>query len=205
MMSWLRQHRDALRTALRRLLDAPLNAFLGALVLGIVLALPATGEMLIQNFLTLAGLVSTRPQVSLFMNVDAPEASVRKVEELLRQNTAVERSRYVPKAEALARLKKNEGLAEAIDSLPRNPLPDAFVVLPRSEVPSRIESLRSELAALPQVAQAQLDSAWVKRLDALVQAGRSTLLVLALFLGIALLAVSFNTIRLQILTQQDEI
>lgn len=205
MNAWFRHHKDALGTALRRLWNAPLNALLGALVLGIVLALPATGEMLISNFLTMAGLVSTKPQISVFMNVDTPDAVVQQVGEALRKNPAVLESRFVPKLDALSRLKKSEGLGEIIDSLPKNPLPDAYIVQPKVESPQKLEALRAELAKLPQVAQVQLDTAWVKRLDALLQVGRTSLLILAVFLGIALLAVSFNTIRLQILTQRDEI
>lgn len=205
MISWLRHHRDALGTALRRLKDAPLNALLGTLVLGIVLALPATGEMLISNFLTLAGLVSTRPQVSVFMAVDAPAGASAALGEAMKQNPAVLDIHFVPRADALARLKTNEGLAEVIDSLPKNPLPDAFIVTPRNDTPQKLEALKMELARLPQVAQVQLDSAWVKRLDALLQVGRTALSILALLLGVALLTVSFNTIRLQILTQKDEI
>ena len=205
MISWLRHHRDALGTALRRLRVAPLNALLGALVLGIVLALPATGEMLINNFLGLAGLVSARPQVSVFMAVDAPAGASAALGETLKQLPAVQEVRFVPRADALARLKKSEGLAEIVDSLPKNPLPDAFIVTPKLDTPQKLEALKMDLARLPQVAQVQLDSAWVKRLDALLQVGRTSLGILALLLGIALLAVSFNTIRLQILTQRDEI
>jgi cell division transport system permease protein len=51
----------------------------------------------------------------------------------------------------------------------------------------------------------QLDSAWVKKLDALLRLARLAVILLAAVLGVALVAVTFNTIRLQILTQQEEI
>jgi len=45
----------------------------------------------------------------------------------------------------------------------------------------------------------------VRRLDGLLRLGRTGVVLLAGLLGMALIAVTFNTIRLQILTQRDEI
>jgi cell division transport system permease protein len=55
------------------------------------------------------------------------------------------------------------------------------------------------------VVHVQTDSAWVRRLEALLDLGRSVVLLLATLLGAALVAVTFNTIRLQIVTHADEI
>jgi len=45
----------------------------------------------------------------------------------------------------------------------------------------------------------------VKRLETLVALGRAAVLILSTLLAFGLVAVTFNTIRLQILTQKDEI
>jgi cell division transport system permease protein len=58
---------------------------------------------------------------------------------------------------------------------------------------------------LPKVVHVQVDSAWVQRLDALLRLGRTAVALLAVLLCLALVAVTFNTIRLQILTHADEI
>ena len=58
---------------------------------------------------------------------------------------------------------------------------------------------------MPEVLHVQLDSAWVERLHAAVELGRWVALLLAGLLGTALVIVTFNTIRLQILTQRHEI
>jgi cell division protein FtsX len=47
--------------------------------------------------------------------------------------------RFVPKEEALKRMQKNEGMAEIVASLPRNPLPDAFIVEPTNSEPEALE------------------------------------------------------------------
>jgi cell division transport system permease protein len=50
-----------------------------------------------------------------------------------------------------------------------------------------------------------MDSDWARRLDAAVGLGRTLSRLLTVLLAIALVAVTFNTIRLQILTRHEEI
>ncbi|MBK7137156.1 MAG: ABC transporter permease [Rhodocyclales bacterium] len=205
MKGWLLHHKQASSQALRRLAGTPLNTLLGALVLGIALALPAAGEMLLANFLRLAQRVAATPQISVFMALDAANKEVAEIESLLRKHPQTRELRLVQREDTLKRFKESEGLAEVLESLPRNPFPDAFVVVPRDESPAALEAMRAEFAKYPRVEHVQLDSAWVKKLDALLRLARLAVTLLAAVLGVALVAVTFNTIRLQILTQQQEI
>ena len=205
MKGWLLHHKQASSQALRRLAGTPLNTLLGALVLGIALALPAAGEMLLANFLRLAQRVAATPQISVFMALDAAKKEIAEVESRLRKHPLTREVRLVQREDTLKRFKENEGLAEVLESLPRNPFPDAVVVVPRDESPAALEAMRAEFAKYPRVEHVQLDSAWVKKLDALLRLARLAVSLLAAVLGVALVAVTFNTIRLQILTQQEEI
>ncbi len=87
----------------------------------------------------------------------------------------------------------------------RNPLPDAFVATVEDNRPEWLESLRVEAGGWPKVEHVQLDSEWARRLDAALRVGRTLTLLLAALLACALVAVTFNTIRLQILTRREEI
>lgn len=205
MKGWLLHHRQAAEQALRRLAATPLNTLLGALVLGIALALPAGGEMMLANFQRLAQRIAATPQISVFMALDAGKKDVAEVESLLRKHPQTQKIRLVPREETLRRLKDSEGLGEVIESLPRNPFPDAFVVVPGDEAPEALEAMRAEFVKFPKVEHVQLDSAWVKKLDAFLRLTHLTVTLLAAVLGVALVAVTFNTIRLQILTQGAEI
>jgi cell division transport system permease protein len=205
MKGWLLHHRQAAALALRRLAATPLNTLLGALVLGIALALPAGGEMMLANFQRLAQRIAATPQISVFMALDAAKKDVAEIEARLRRHSQTREVRLVPREETLRRLKESEGLGEVIESLPRNPFPDAFIVVPRDEAPVALESMRAEFLKYPKVEHVQLDSAWVKKLDAFLRLARLTITLLAAVLGLALIAVTFNTIRLQILTQEAEI
>src|SRR5690606_42146629 len=53
--------------------------------------------------------------------------------------------------------------------------------------------------------RSQVDSAWIKRLTALTQVLRLMLVLLAGTLAVVVIAVVFNTVRLQVMTQQEEI
>ena len=66
MTAWLAQHGDAARLAMRRLASAPVNSLLYLLAIGVALALPAGGQLLLANTLRLAGTTSAVPQFSVF-------------------------------------------------------------------------------------------------------------------------------------------
>jgi cell division transport system permease protein len=53
--------------------------------------------------------------------------------------------------------------------------------------------------------QVQMDTDWIKRLAALMGLGHDLVYMLAVVLGLALAAITANTIRLQIYAQRDEI
>jgi cell division transport system permease protein len=197
-------HLAALRDALRRLAASPLNSALSLLVIGIALALPCAGWVVLDNLRALTGSASGVQQISLFMTTDAGSREVGEIESRLRA-AQPGNWRFVAKDEALKRLQASEGLAEIVAGLPKNPLPDAFVVEPADTRPGSLERLARTFSDWPKVAHVQLDSAWVKRFDAFLRIGKLAIALLAGLLAGALVAVTFNTIRLQILAQAAEI
>ncbi len=204
MSNWLRQHWRTFVLTLTRLARNPVATLLNVTVIGVALALPLGGYLLLQNLGSIAQRVAGTPQVSLFLARDAEKADVSALEARLKQLPGVHSVRFVSREQALQELKHSENLSDVIATLQTNPLPDAFV-LEAAGGSAELEQLEPQLKALPKVAHVQIDSAWVKRLESLLQLGRTSVLILATLLACALVAVTFNTIRLQILTQKDEI
>ncbi|MDD5299180.1 MAG: permease-like cell division protein FtsX [Gallionella sp.] len=204
-MHALAQHLAVLRTVLQRMFVSPLAGLLNILVIGIALSLPAGMYVLLQNVQGLVVQLSGTPQISLFLAMDAKADDADHLRKQLAQHPAIARTEFVARAQALEQLKQSTGLADVIGGLTQNPLPDAFIVYPKQSGAQALDGLRDELAKLPKVEQAQLDSAWAYKLEALLKFGRVAVLILASLLSLALIAVTFNTIRLQILTQRDEI
>ncbi len=204
MTTFFAQHLAALLNALRRLVASPLNTALSLLVIGIALALPSAGWVVLDNLRDITGSASGVHQISLFMSTDASRKDVSEIESRLSKANPGN-WRFVAKDEALKRLQSSEGMSEIIASLPKNPLPDAFVVEPADTQPESLERLAKTFTGWPKVAHVQLDSAWVKRFDVFLRIGKLSITLLAGLFAAALVAVTFNTIRLQILAQAAEI
>ena len=192
MSAWLRQHRQALSSALRRL------SLLNALVIGIALALPAGGYALLESLRPAGTRLALEPRVSLFLEPQVRRADAEALGKRLRADPRVAAVRFVSREEALKEMASVQGLSEVIGALGRNPLPDAFVVTVK-------EDIAGELAKLPGVAHVQADAVWARRLAAAAAILELGIALLAALLGAGLVAVTFNTIRLQILTQRAEI
>ena len=192
MRTWLRQHRQALSLAFHRL------SLLNALVIGIALALPAGGYALLESLRPAGMRLALEPRISLFLEPQVRRADAEALGKRLRADPRIAAVRFIPREEALKDMAAVQGLSEVIGALGRNPLPDAFVVTSR-------EDIAGELAKLPGVAHVQADAVWARRLAAAAAIVELGVALLAALLGAGLVAVTFNTIRLQILTQREEI
>lgn len=204
-MNWLLVHLDTLRESLARLVHQPVASALNVIVIGIALSLPAGFYLGLNNLQTFSRQLSSDPQVSIFMAIDASAVEVAAVEQKLKSNPEISRVEFITRDQALARLKRSAGLSDVLANLGRNPLPDAFVVTARSNDPATLEALHGQARKWPKVEHVQLDAEWARRLDAALNVGRMLVTLLAVLLAVALVAVTFNTIRLQILTRRDEI
>jgi cell division transport system permease protein len=204
-MNWLLVHLDTLRESLARLARQPIASALNVVVIGIALSLPAGFYVGLNNLQTFSRQLSSDPQVSIFMAIDASAADVAAVEQRLKSNSEIGRVQFIGRDQALARLKRSAGLADVLANLGRNPLPDSFVVTARSNDPATLETLHDQARKWSKVEHVQLDAEWARRLDAALNVGRMLVTLLAVLLAVALVAVTFNTIRLQILTRRDEI
>jgi len=204
-MNWLLVHLDTLRESLARLVHQPLASALNIVVIGIALSLPAGFYLGLNNLQTFSRQLSSDPQVSIFMAIDASTSEVAAVEQQLKSNPEVSKVEFIARDRALARLKRSAGLSDVLANLGRNPLPDAFVVTARSNDPATLEALHDEARKWAKVEHVQLDAEWARRLAAALNVGRMLVTLLAGLLAVALVAVTFNTIRLQILTRRDEI
>jgi len=229
MNSWFRHHGFALSDAFRHLFRSPGNFLLNVMVVAIALALPFAGLTLLENARPVSGQLTMEPEISIFMHVDTPREQAtaldQDIRQIVQQQTAwsAEQSpqsssqsgsgatklTFVAREKALDTLKEHSGLGEAIATLGENPLPDAYVLklgnLEPEQQAKQVAAIAEKLKALKGVESVQVDSAWIERLAALLQIVRLILLFLAVTLGVVVVAVVFNTIRLQVMTQHEEI
>jgi cell division transport system permease protein len=205
MKTWLRQHRQAIAAAFGKLAAQKAAAALNAVVIGIALSLPAGGYALLSSLRHVTLGAALEPQLSVFLRADAKRPEADALGARFKADARVSNVRFVSREQALKELQATEGLAEVVAALSRNPLPDAFVVRPKLTDAAALDALAAELRAMPGVAHVQVDSAWARRLGALAGTARLAIALLAALLAFGLVAITFNTIRLQVLTQRAEI
>lgn len=213
MKAILREHEAALRTAWAQLRARPGSFLLNMIVVAIALALPFAGLTLLDNLRPVSSRMVVQPEISVFMALTTPRERVLAVESELRavarKIDADAKITFVAREDALAALKDRSGLSDTLSTLDANPLPDAYVItltgFDSAASASKAEQAASDLARISGVEAVQVDSAWVKKLAALLRILRLVLLALAVTLGLVVVAVVFNTVRLQVMTQRDEI
>ena len=88
-----------------------------------------------------------------------------------------------------------------------NPLPDLIVITAHDDMSDRaaLIALRDRVLARTEVDAVELDLAWVDRLAAILETLRRVLQVLFAMLGLGILLIVGNTIRLSIESRREEI
>jgi cell division transport system permease protein len=203
--AWLAQHRLALMLVLSRMMRAPLAMLMMMGVIGITLCLPAVLYVAIDNLQRFAGEIRSTPQISLFLGTETSADTLQELERHLQSHQDVESHRFVGRDTAWQELQQSTGLGDIAGDLEQNPLPDAYIVHAKTADPARLEQLQQEMQQWPGVELAQLDAAWIKRLHSLLELGRKIVTVITGLLGFAVLSIMGNSIRLQIMTQREEI
>ncbi|MBI3230704.1 MAG: ABC transporter permease [Burkholderiales bacterium] len=211
MKNWLRQHRFALSVAFNHLRSSPAGFAFNVLVVAIALALPIAGLTLLENVRPLSEQLAVEPEISLFLQLDLPREKALALGKPLQQMLASDNAKiqFIPREQALASLQNRGAMADVVATLGQNPLPDSYVLklenYRNANAANKIDELAAQIKTLPGVDNVQVDSAWVKRLAALLAILRYGLLFLAVTLSVVVIVVVFNTVRLQVFTQLDEI
>lgn len=205
MNNWLTQHSQALRLVLSRFRHNLFSTLFISLAIAISLALPVILYLVIDSFSNLAGSIKNESHISVFLKQNQDDTALNSIHNTLATNSGIKSFKFVSKTQALQELSNNSNNDEILGGLNENPLPDAFFIEPAFLDKDSIDILKQQLGQLDGVEEVQVDNAWLKRLNYLLVFGKKAMLVLAMLLGFALFAVIGNTVRMQILTQHEEI
>ncbi len=205
--SYFTRHLQALFGALGRLARAPLATMLTLIVIGVALALPAGLAVLVGNLRNAGGGLENAIDFTVHFKLGTPLERVQKIAAGARQRAGVEAITVRSADQALEEFKQASGFGDALAALADNPLPHHLVVRPApgASGPTEVESLRRYFSAFPEVEIVQLDIDWVRRLHSLLDVLKRALWVVVAVLGLGVLAVVGNTIRLEIQQRRPEI
>lgn len=199
------RHWRTLMGTLGHFVSTPLATLVTISVMGIALSLPAGLYLLLSNLGQASSSLETQAQISLFLKPESGKNGQNQIEQKLKRHAEIKTFRFVGRDQALKELSASNGLGDLAAGLPNNPLPDAFIVTARDNDPAQLDKLRLEISQWPGVEAAELDSAWARRLNAMLYLGQQLTFMLAILLAFGLVAGMGNIIRLQILTRLDEI
>lgn len=209
MNNWLNHQMQAMILVLTRMHHNLLSTFMISLVVGVAMCLPSLFYLGVDNLSKLTDHMQNETEISLFLKLDINADTIAEIDAALAKNTAIENYHLVKKEVAWQQLqeksKQNPEVNEAINQLGKNPLPDAFYIQAKSAEPEALESLKNTLANIPGVEHALLNTEWAKRLSTLLGLSKALIFIIALLLAVVLLVIIGNTVRMQILTQKDEI
>ncbi len=213
MNIWLTHHVAAFGEALRQLKLTRSGFLFNVLVVAIALALPFAGLTVLDNVRPVTEQLAVDPEISIFLKLNTPAESATALGPQIRKIAGAAANKgkleFITRNAALDLLKEKTGMADVVAALGSNPLPDTYVLkltgFRSTEDAQRVDVIAEQLRELTDVDMVQVDSAWARRLAALLQVMRMALLFLGGTLGVVVIAVVFNTIRLQVLNQHEEI
>ena len=205
MNAWLTAHLQAFARAIIRMRAQPLATTLSTLVMAIAILLPLALATLFANVTTAASSLNTEPNVNVYLALNASDAEARDIEKKIRATGQAVSVAFIPRDIALAEMRRRANLGDLLAGIEGNPLPHAFAIKPKSTEPAALDAMRRELAALPKVETVTMDFEWAKKLARFVAFAERIVMLVSMVLAAAVVFVVGNTIRLQMLTQKDEI
>ncbi|RMG31803.1 MAG: ABC transporter permease [Gammaproteobacteria bacterium] len=206
-LAWLHHHLHTLLDTLGRLSHTPLPTLMTCAVVGVALALPTVMLTLVHNLQRLGGAWQAGVGYTLFLDPGLPDDKAARLAERLRHWPELAAVRFLDRAAARRDFERLSGFHDALEALDENPFPPVILVTPADPdpAPERGEALRRRLAALPGVDLAQFDLQWVRRFRALMAILERGVWAVGCLLGLAVLFVVGNTIRLEIGNRREEI
>jgi cell division transport system permease protein len=203
---WLTRHASMSLGALGRLSRQPFASLMIVLVIGVTLALPAAINVVIKNAQSVSGSWDNALDFSVYLKLDITVSEAEGLARLIRQRADVASVDLVTADEALAEFKQQSGFGAALDQLGENPLPHALVVRPGpGNTGASLTLLQEEIGNLPETDLVQVDTEWVQRFHAILDIVRQALAIGAALLGLAIVVIIGNTIRLDIENRREEI
>jgi cell division transport system permease protein len=205
--TWLARHAQTLMGSLGRLTQQPVATAMTVAVIAVALALPLFLGVLLENTRTVTANWNQSFELSVYLHKKAGLDRAEALAKQLRGRPDVAGVRVITADQALADFKESSGFGKALDALDGNPLPNTLVVTPSltASTPEGTQALRAGIAALPDVDAVQLDTEWVQRLNAMLDVLKRVVWLTGVLLGISVVLVVGNTIRLDILNRRAEI
>lgn len=208
LRGWLKSHASHVRGSLQRLVSQPLQSAMTILVIAIALALPAALMIGVMSLQQLGGGWQSSSRVNVYVTKGANAAQVQALVTRVAKTPGVAEVTLVSPEAALAEFQEISGFGDALDMLEGNPLPPVLIIGLETAMLNSVDQLDDLTTALGQyshVDEVQLDMAWLMRLQQVLETARRVAMLLGVTLGLGVLLIVGNTIRLAVENRREEI
>ncbi|MCB1850507.1 MAG: permease-like cell division protein FtsX [Gammaproteobacteria bacterium] len=204
---WLIRHLQVALSSLGRLARTPFSSLMTIAVIGIALALPSGLHLMLSNIRTLSNSWDGAASISVYLVQTASDETAAELAKQLHTDPEISEVRVITRQQALTEFRQMSGFSGILSTLEENPLPAVLVVKPDQNLndPGKAQNLATRLSALENVEFAQLDLQWVTRFHAITEIANRVVWVVASLLGLAVILIIVNTIRLEIQNRHAEI
>lgn len=203
---WFDRHASTSIGSLGRLSREPFASLMIILVIAVTLAIPAALNLIVKNAHSVSSGWDNVLDFSIYLRRGVSESEAADVASLIQQRADIESVEFITASAALEEFKTHSGFGQALDHLTENPLPHTLVVRPSAaNTAQSMILLHEELGNLPEVDLVQVDTEWVQRFHAILDIVRQAIVIGASLLGIAIVIIIGNTIRLDIQNRREEI
>ncbi|TDJ13252.1 MAG: cell division protein FtsX [Gammaproteobacteria bacterium] len=204
--AWFLCHVNTSVDALGRLARQPFASLMILLVIAVTLALPAAMYLVIKNAQSIGSNWENALDFSIYLKSDVTLEDATRLAGLIRQRADIAQVTLISAQDALDEFKSASGFGAALDHLKTNPLPHTLVVRPSgANTEQSMILLHEEVGNLPEADLVQVDTEWVQRFHAILDILRRAIAIGAVLLGVAIVVIIGNTIRLDIQNRRDEI
>ena len=201
-------HRHTLEDSLIRLLRDPFQTLITTVVVAIALSLPATLLLVVDNVRQFQNNFDSFSQITVYVNNTANQQQIGAIQEKIQGFSEINSLVYINPERALEKFTEASGFGSALEYLEDNPLPPVFIVEPAIDVlslPKKAQQLMADLVNIDHIDDVQIDMLWLQRLRSLTEFGKKVVLALGGVLGLGVLVIIGNSIRLAIHSRREEI
>lgn len=199
-------HQYAYGQALRYLRKAWLGAVMTLLVIAIALSLPFSLLLISRYANQVFAELGQHAQIVLYLQPGVDAKTVEAMKTKLSHYRSISAVRYISPEAGLKQLAARQGFKEVLEELDENPLPGVLEIQPLPDLnPKEIDELAKSLKELPWVDQNYVNTASVKEVLTVLAVVKRFIVALAFLLGISVMLIVGNTLRLIILQHTEEI
>jgi len=197
-----------LRIAQRGLASSPVASGVAVVTIAISLVLVGSFALLASNMRSLLDDFGDALRVAAYLEVGVPATDYERLAGLARSVEGVESVQVVSPELAMERFRAGVGRGAALlEGLSENPLPASLEItlLPKQRSAEGLAVVVESLEGLPGISDLGSSQQWVEGYLRALALVRGVGLGLAAILGLAALLIVSNTIRLAMLSRQDEL